>query len=76
MGNILSSKLNSRRLRIFRRFDMLSKLEDLDSVSDVYLSKHERIFNRYDALAWEFVHKSDPVKRLAARLAFLCNYSW
>jgi hypothetical protein len=76
MGNILSSKLNSRRLRIFRRFDMLSKLEDLDSVSDVYLSKLERIFNRYDALAWEFGHKSYPIKRVVARLAFLCNYSW
>jgi hypothetical protein len=72
MGALLSKRLPNRPLKIFRRFDLLVA----DASSDVALSRVNHALDRYDAVAFEALHRAGWFKRFAGRLAYASRRSW
>jgi len=70
-GSILQSKLGMRRLKMFRRFDLL-----IGSLEDIPVGLVENALLRYDAVAIEANHVRSVARRVAARLFYGVGRSW
>ncbi|MBD8737386.1 hypothetical protein IFS44_19075 [Sphingomonas sp. CFBP 13706] len=70
-GSLLQSRLAMRRIRMFRRFDLL--IDSLEHVSDTLV---ERALCRYDAIAIEANHRRSPARRIAAQIFYFIGRSW
>lgn len=70
-GSLLQSRLAMRRIKMFRRFDLLIK--DLDNIPAAFV---DRALRRYDAVAIEANHRSSPARRIAARIFYGIGRSW
>lgn len=70
-GSLLQGSLPSRQIRMFRRFDLLAS--DPEGVSGRTI---ENALHRYDAIAFEFNHRNNFVRRSLARLRFAVGSSW
>lgn len=69
-GSLLGSKLGIRRIRMFRRFDLLA------GDAGVPQAMIERALRRYDAVAIEANHHRSLLKHIAARLLYMAGRSW
>lgn len=72
MGSLLYSKLPRKSLKIFRRFDLVCKLDD---VLDLFQEVNTGL-KKYDAIAIESRHASSFIKRLLAKVLYKFGYSW
>lgn len=70
-GGLLQSSLAMRRIKMFRRFDLL--ISSLEQVPAAYV---ERALRRYDAVAIEANHRRSPARQIAARLFYSIGRSW
>jgi hypothetical protein len=70
-GSLLQSRLAMRRLKMFRRFDLL--IGDLDDIPGAFV---ERALRRYDAIAIEANHRRSPMRRIAAWIFYSIGRSW
>jgi len=70
-GSLLQTRLAMRRIRMFRRFDLL--IDSLEHVSDTLV---ERALCRYDAVAIEANHRRSPARRIAAQIFYFIGRSW
>lgn len=70
-GSLLQSRLAMRRIRMFRRFDLL--IDSLDHVPAAFV---ERALCRYDAIAIEANHRRSPTRRIAAQIFYAIGRSW
>jgi hypothetical protein len=72
MGSLLQADFQKKKIKIFRRFDLLvpSPLEFMAK------EKCEIALKKYDAVAFEMAHNSTPLRKLLARLAYSIGYSW
>lgn len=70
-GSLLQSKLAKRRLKMFRRFDLL-----IDSLEYIPAGLIESALLRYDAVAIEANHARSATRRIAARLFYRAGRSW
>lgn len=71
MGSLLEPQLGSRRIRMFRRFDLL-----VGDGARVPLPLVKRALRRYDAVAIEANHHRSLMKRLAAQVLYTVGRSW
>lgn len=72
MGSMLSSSLNKRELKLFRRFDLIKQCDSSTSS----IKKIEKALNRYDSISYENFHKKSRVKKILIIIAFAIGYSW
>lgn len=70
-GSLLEPVLGSRRIRMFRRFDLL-----IGDVAAPPSAAVARALRRYDAVAIEADHHRSGAKRLAARFLYGIGRSW
>lgn len=70
-GSLLQSLLAMRRIKMFRRFDLL-----IDNLDDVPAAFVERALHRYDAIAIEANHRRSFARRMAARIFYGIGRSW
>lgn len=70
-GSLLQSRLAMRRIKMFRRFDLL--IDGLEHVPTAFV---ERALRRYDAVAIEANHRRSPARQIAARLFYSLGRSW
>lgn len=71
MGSILAPRLTTRRIRMFRRFDLLGRAEATPSIGKV-----TEALRRYDAIAIEYEHHRSVSRRVLASVLFRFGYSW
>jgi hypothetical protein len=69
-GGLLEPTLGSRRIRMFRRFDLV---RSHTSIPKQFLTAS---LERFDAVAFEFGHHDSVRKRLAAKILYALGYSW
>ncbi len=70
-GSLLEPRIGSRRIRMFRRFDLLIR-----DIEDIPQTRVERALRRYDAVAIEANHHRSAAKRAAAHLFYGAGRSW
>ncbi len=70
-GSLLQSRLPMRRIKMFRRFDLL--IDDFEHVPASFI---ERALRRYDAVAIEANHRRSPARQIAARIFYGIGRSW
>jgi hypothetical protein len=70
-GSLLQSRLAMRRIKMFRRFDLL-----INSLDDIPAAFVDRALRRYDAVAVEANHRRSSTRRIAARIFYGIGRSW
>ncbi|KQM63546.1 MULTISPECIES: DUF6492 family protein [unclassified Sphingomonas] len=70
-GSLLQSHLAMRRIKMFRRFDLL-----IDNLDDIPAAFVERALRRYDAIAIEANHHRSLARQVAARIFYGIGRSW
>jgi hypothetical protein len=72
MGSLLKDRLQSQKLKMFRRFDLLV-VKDVHKVD--YLDFNES-FKKYNAIALEMFHHRSLLKRIIANFVYNLGFSW
>lgn len=70
-GSLLQSRVAMRRIKMFRRFDLL-----IDGLEHIPAAFVERALRRYDAVAIEANHRRSPGRQIAARIFYGIGRSW